>query len=263
MTAKRGTLWKTSWRRQKPVVTPNPLPMWFFTNFGGFSPNPFARYAFPNPSPATGEFGPPFWVGMVTAYQPASLVGNTIAAFAGSGGLPGRWLLQTNMVNPNDAAVSVVSVGGNVLMNASAPTLNATYRAVVMLATFVTSGGVTTGRLWVDGNPVVVDTSPTPLPIAAIIEMFARTTGYIHGWAGGNVAPTNAEIQSWFFNTKNNQEIAEIPGKTLDRFSATSVQPAVPNPLPTLGTGQNMDYQVVIPPDPVAQNVFIPVSFGY
>lgn len=262
----RGMLWKTPWKRRKPVVTPYPVSMWFFTNFGvpgsGFFPN--SIYQFAALSPATGESGPPFWVGLVGAIAEPVPVGPDLSAYVGQGGSAntGNWGLgSTGSSASTDITTESYAAGASA--SYVSPSLGATVRAVVSLATFTSDGTNTTVRLWVDGFPVAQEVATIVPPAPGLVFMGASSPEYIHGWAGGNVLPTNDEIRAWFKATKANLEIAEIPGKTLDRFSATSVQPLAPNPLPTLGTGQSMSYVTPVGPDPGILNSYINVSFGY
>ena len=69
MTAKRGTLWKTSWRRQKTPVPQAPVPMWFFNNFQ-IDLTGRVWYQQPSGSPGIGDAtGGSFWAGMIAAFQ--------------------------------------------------------------------------------------------------------------------------------------------------------------------------------------------------
>lgn len=274
MTAKRGMQWKTPWRRQKTPVGQAPVDVWFFANFGPPVGAPQARYRFPLAVPAPGDGAAPFWIGIMFAATLSTVSVEQVRAFvsraaAGAGfSLFGTW----PVLGPDPRPLRVT---GSVMASATplttdVPQVGAETRAVVAL---LVVEPFDTGRretLWVDGNPVASKTDPLPYATAAgtLLTMAAETALVginigINGWAGGNFLPTDQEIRDWFGSTRANLAVAEIPTKTSDRFTATSVAPAVPAVLPNLAGGQNMDYVVTLAPDPVVVNTLIPVTFNY
>lgn len=274
MTAKRGTLWKTSWRRQKTPVGQAPVEAWFFSNFGPPVGAPQARYRFPLAVPATGDGVAPFWVGIMFAANLTTVSVEAVRAFvsragAGTGySLLGQW--PVTGPDPRPLRVIGQTMSEPVPLFTDVPQVGAETRAVVAL---MVVEPFDTGRretLYVDGFPVSSQTDPiayaaavgTLLTMAAETSLAGINIG-INGWAGGNFLPTSQEIEDWFGSTRANLAVAEIPGKTSDRFTATSVAPAVPAVLPNLAGGQSMDYVVTLPPDPVVVNTLIPVTFNY
>lgn len=269
MTRLRGMLWKTPWKRNRPEVASVPVPMWFFTRFGpsgnGFTPN--SDYRMPAPSPVPGDSGAPFWIGTIGLADIAGAPGITNQYAGASSGF--NWGVASQFLRSfaGDPGVLSGEGGTGIGLSAQVPVLGASLRAVVTLITSVPDGfGNNTTRLYVDGVFKSQVTGPYVFA-PGILSMgtpnvFGAQPG-IHGWAGGNALPTPAEIQQWFLSSRYNLEIAAIPGKTSDRFSATSVAPAVPAVLPNLAGGQVMNYTVNVLPDPGALNLLVNVTFGY
>jgi hypothetical protein len=123
-------------------------------------------------------------------------------------------------------------------------------------------------NLWVDN--LLADSVLLDLPYVAGADKFFIDPNRlaINGVAGGPVAITEAEVRQWFADTKANNETAAIPGKvgpidkTTDRWTATNVQPLVPNPLPNMLTGQDLDYVIQLGA-PLPDNALLPVAYGY
>jgi hypothetical protein len=266
-------LWKTPWKRNRVPVASVPVPMWFFTNFGSTGILPGSAYEFPAPSPSPGDAASPFWVGMIGAMDLAAAKLNNVSIHESlvSRGTPGSWSLR-------DAMASVGGLISFLEARASAagtsfiqpvPQIGADIRAIVSLLTVEPDGlGNDILSFYVDGSLVLQQIgSYSPLPnlvrMRTVEQVGVVPQPYVHGWAGGNALPTVDEIKQWFFDSRYNMEIAAIPGKTSDRFSATSVQPTAPGVLPNLAGGQVMNYVVDTPPDPVAQNVLLNVTFAY
>lgn len=268
MTRLRGMIWKTPWSRKRTPVASVPVPMWFFSNFGagGSGVIPNSTYHFAAAAPAPGATGIPFWVGQVSAFDvtQVGLVQSQVG-FVNRGWENIGRLLSFNSANSLETEVQA---GPSLLEQP--PTLGATLRAIVSLMTVEPVGPDTQLSLYVDGTLRKSFVFPgTYMPPVALLNMaaFSLPTDpvppYIHGWAGGGSVPTVEEIQQWFLDTRYNTEVADIPGKTTDRISATSVAPLAPPVLPNLAGGQPMTYVVPVPPDPVAINSLINVTFAY
>jgi len=181
------------------------------------------------------------------------------------------WLLRDNMASFGGVIflLDTIASAASASFIQPVPQIGADIRAIVSLLTVEPDGlGNDIISFYVDGS-LVLQQIGSYSPIPSFVRM--RTVNqagdvpqpYVHGWAGGNALPTVDEIEQWFFDSRYNMEIAAIPGKTSDRFSATSVQPTAPGVLPNLAGGQVMNYVVDNPPDPVAQNVLLNVTFAY
>lgn len=270
MTRLRGMLWKTPWKRNRPEVASVPVPMWFFSRFGrtgGIFPS--SEYQTPASSPAPGDGLPPFWIGMIGAFDLA-LARQTI--------VPGQnvfvrrgWVMRdfmSSIVGSVNALEARGQAGTTSIVQSFVPQIGADIRAIVSLMTVEPDGANVKTSLYVDGvlfaqQVGAYTASPFQVVMSGEEVETSSPQPYIHGWAGGNALPTLAEIQQWFLDSRYNLEIAAIPGKTSDRFSATSVAPAAPAALPNLAGGQVMNYVVNVPPDPVALNTLLNVTFAY
>jgi len=267
MTAKHGTQWKTSWRRQKPNAV-SQYPMWFFNSFGvNLNGAPKAQYQMSDP--ATGDGVAPFWVGLVAAVDVAIGPNESYTGFVGR---TARWNVGAGNGGSGIRANGTTVAGGSSTDHIWASGAN--IRAVVVLMTVEPnpSGPGSVTKIYIDSKAPLVDVDPatyTPGPptlttfLTRVQPAVPLVGAYINGWAGGNFALTTAEIGQWFADVRANLETAAIPGKTSDRFSATSVAPTRPAVLPNLAGGGPMTYAVTQVPDPVALNTLVPVTFAY
>lgn len=263
---KSGMIWKTPWKKRSPALASAPVPMWFFTNFKDDLGS--SSYEFPNPSPCPGDGAGPFWAGMIAAFDLSNL--NSLPLAFQDALVRGQgWNLRDEASKPTGGSLSLIASGAAGFgVSASVPELGATYRAIVSLITSEPDGlGNNITKLYVDG---VYKTQVTLPYVPAGIPMFMGSgpspqiggNFLLHGWAGGNATLTSAEIQQWFLDSRYNLEIAQVPSKTSDRITATSVAPLAPPALPNLAGGQPMLY-VAGTPDPVVFNTQLDVTFAY
>lgn len=248
MTAKRGTLWKTSWRRQKPAVPQAPVSMWFFNNFQvDFTGRVW--YQQPLDTPTVGDVaGGSFWAGMIGASGPVFGAG-----IKRSEAPPDfddwRVLDQDSSLFTPPVVTEGLSSGGLSEsqfepiqpLGVTPPVL----RAIVTLMVVEDLGdGTRRQDLWVDG--LLRQSTIFAGIYNAKAGRFGTAMpgdGYLNSWAGGNVVPTADEIRTWFSASRYASPFPaaqSIPGKTLDRFDAGAVPGAVPSPLLNLDSGQDM-----------------------
>jgi len=276
MTAKRGTQWKTSWRRQKPGLGTAPQPMWFFGRFSLFPNLTGAQYDYEQALPASiGDTAPPFWIGSISA---SSLPGLTGLASISRGIHPGSPDWKSNL--EYSPTVGVESIGRvetsqiiqqvPVLNGHAPPALQAVVQMLVVepyTNPVFPFGPGFVAKLWVDGSLRQTEISLLPYNPNGAGRLFIRPLlGFINSMAGGNALPTDAEIRTWFSATRYALPFPaaqEIPGKTLDRYDAALTPGVVPAILVNQSTGQNADLTVVsgIPPAPL--NLLVDTTFGY
>lgn len=204
---------------------------------------------------------------MIAAFDLASVssdpVVNMDALVLGQG-----WNLRDFVQKPSGGEISI-NAGGAAGFGISAEVspLGADFRSIVSLITCVPDGlGNNVLKLYVDGvykSQVTLPYVSSGNPMRMGTPNVLGKNPLVHGWVGGNSLLTNSEIKQWFISSRYNLEIAEIPGKTSDRITATSVAPLAPATLPNLAGGQSMDYVVNVLPDPVVRNVLVPVTFAY
>jgi hypothetical protein len=270
MTAKHGTQWKTSWRRQKPSIgAGQPVPMWFFRNNGG---GPFSSFVFRQPltTPSVGDGAPPFWVGMIAGSDPsvAPLPSTESAGVFRTS----AWQLFLNHSSPASGLPAELSVTGEAIASSDAilvdplspPLSPITLRAVVamLVVTPVVGGNLET--LWIDGSVRRQSFVALPYVPGNGLNVFDPGRLYLNSMAGGNALPTAAEIKAWFSATRYASPFPAaqpIPGKTLDRYDAGATPAVVPNPLVNLAGGQNAP--LVLQNVPVPANLLVPATFGY
>lgn len=245
MSWKKGTQWKSSWNRARQIAPGSQFEqMWFMNLADG--------YQAANPAPFPFQ-GTTFWMGLVTkqfgtvegitvfseisqqllgsgiyyrhysTYTPTTLFPYyTEAAALDSGGSPENNYPASKYLN------SGVTLGGSVL---------------VSLITVQPESLGSRVRVWMDGGLRYSEVVLAVVPAANKPRLFHTTTASgnhpFHGFAGGTVIPTDDEIYTWFQAVRSNLEIQEIPGKTTDLISATSVAPLAPALLPNGSTGQD------------------------
>jgi hypothetical protein len=273
MTAKRGTLWKTSWRRQKTPVPQAPVPMWFFNNFQ-IDLTGRVWYQQPLGAPGIGDTtGGSFWAGMIAA----SITGPSFGASIQRADSPPNfqdWRLRVTSLAPIDPLEfgAEGQSGGVVQASQSDPVsslgvISPVLRAIVtMLVVEDLGNGTRRQTLWVDGAVRVSGIFASPyLANAARRGAALPGDGFLNSWAGGNVLPTTDEIQEWFSASRYAlpaPSAQAIPGKTLDRFDAGAVPGTVPSPLVNLSVGQNM-LGVSEGVSPAFANTLFDASFAY
>jgi hypothetical protein len=249
MTAKRGTLWKTSWRRQKSAVPQAPTAMWFFNNFQ-VDLTGRVWYQQPLDTPAIGDTdGGSFWVGMIGAIGP-----NFGANIDRADSPPNNqsWQVSDQSFAPIDPAQMITAgfsagavSGVQIELVSSLGVISPALRAIVTLMVVEDLGnGTRRQTLWVDGSIRKQETFASPyVASAARFSTAMPGDGYLNSWAGGNAVPTTQEIKDWFQQSRYATPFPSaqpIPGKTLDRFDAGAVPGSVPSPLVNLSIGQNM-----------------------
>jgi hypothetical protein len=253
MTAKKGGLWKTAWNRGRGTGIPDPLgPMAFFQDFA--SPGNTARYSTLGPSTLATSL--PFWYAAVgMRYGPTQgPVSANPAFFQIKPGSVTDLVSAIGNLSGADTYVLPLAVPGDDFISASLVVVEASgllFRFRVHLDDQVSQRFDSTGPFVPATFPISI--SPGPLP------------GAFHGFAGGSVVPTIAEIKQWFTTLKTSLKIPEIPGKTTHRYSVASIPPAtVPPILPNIGSAgfaQDMTLSVVGAPTPA--NVLIPTRFAW
>ncbi len=253
MTAKKGTLWKTSWNRGRGTPNPDSVGnMAFFINFfGDFG---VARYQ----SAALSTLGTslPFWFAAV-----GSGVGGTFRA----GSISAGWDATVDGdVSPFEASfiAKVAPTFGNIHDEMIVP--GATFVEAVIVEVSAHGTGYRVRAFFENQQYQVVysDAAYVPMSGSVPIQLFPAESGAFHGGCGGNSALTGDEMRQWFLDLKSNLEIQPIPGKTTHLFTATSVFPLVPATLPNGAGAQNLDYTVVSD-QPVPTNVLVPVRFNW
>lgn len=245
MTWSKGSQWKTSWNRRRNLGLQRVQgQMWFFNLRE--SPDVW-RYIAPLASPFPFADAPPFWFGYVWRGPATNGAGMRFGEFPVlSDGIRGQGTTIVPAEGPN---VGRMEVGGDVSPALFVETPDLEYlpgEVVVVLGTVAqlsdpdqvnvrmfcnrTFVGQTTydGIYTPQSNPFFFDQLGIP------------NSPCVHGFVAGAGTPTGAQIAQWFDDTKANLEIAEIAGMTSDRWSATSVQPNVPDPLPNLAGGQDL-----------------------
>lgn len=272
MTAKRGTQWKTSWRRQKSGLGTAPQMMWFFSEFSS-SPSLMAAnqydYEQALATPTIGEGAPSFWIGSISA---ANLPGTTGLVSASRGLSPGSpdWASNLNWA-PTLGLGAVGRVEATQLLqqipvlNGYAPPARQAVVQMLVVEPYLTGFKAT---LWVDGNPRQTAVSLVAYNPNAAGRLFIRPLlGLFNSMAGGNVLPTDAEIRTWFTATRYASPFPaaqEIPGKTLDRYDAALTPGVTPAVLVNQVLGsQDADLTTygVNPPAPL--NLLVATTFGY
>lgn len=271
MTARRGTLWKTSWRRQKPAVPQAPVSMWFFNNFQvDLTGRVWYQQALDTPT-VGGTSGGSFWIGMIGA------IGPSFGANVERADTPPNnqdWQVIDQSFAPIDPDQMVTSGFSNGTTDAiqieqvsSLGVIPPVLRAIVtMMVVEDLGGGERRQTLWVDGVIRLSAIFASPYTARAAFKGTAMPgDGYLNSWAGGNIVPTPAEIQTWFSASRYvspSPSAQAIPGKTLDRFDAGAVPGATPSPLVNLSTGQNM-LSASEGVSPAFANTLFDASFAY
>jgi hypothetical protein len=281
MTAKRGTQWKTSWRRQKPSLGTAPQGMWWFANFGdGLGGESFFEQ--PATTPSIGDLAPPFWIGSIYGSSVPGAALNTQVARGVGAPLPTTpsWLSglfwDTSelraFVKSRASAFPFFPETEQVLAPLGAMASPALIRGVVQMlvveSILLPAPDFASLRLtlWVDGALRGTAISPGGTYIPSLGNLFVQPKlGFLNSMAGGNALPTTQEIQDWFANSRYALPFPSaqpIPGKTLDQYDAALVPGVVPAALTNLSGGQAAPLlSVGVPPVPV--NLFLPTTFGF
>lgn len=252
MTAKRGMLWKTAWRRQKPAVAQAPTEMWFFNNFQ-VDLTGRVWYQQPLDTPTIGDTdGGSFWIGTIAATGPEGQVFGPHVERSDNPPNSQDWQLIDQLQAPAEPAQMAVFGFSNGAVPAtqgidvsSLGVIPPVLRAIMSMMVVEDLGnGTRRQTLWVDG--VIQQQAIFGSAYDAQANRFGTALpgdGYLNSWAGGNAVPTNTEIKTWFSASRYASPFPaaqEIPGKTLDRFDAGAVPGATPSPLLNLSVGQNM-----------------------
>lgn len=261
MTAKRGTLWKTSWRRTGPALGSGRGPLWFFNNFIDANGTNFFEQAAPVPSIGSGA--PPFWVGAIMG----STCG-TVAEEAFTRRGAGVWnsRLAWTPSSP-EGTLQAQGIAAGLTESTDVPPYNSPLssfqlRAVVTLfAVEPVTGGLQT-TLWVDGTVRATEFTANPYVPGSFLLNIEPFTGLLNGVVGGNSLVTDAEVRAWFAATKAALAVQGIPGKTVDRYDAGFTPGLVPPSLLNLAGGQNAALTTAGTP-PVPANTLFQATFGY
>lgn len=283
---KRGTLWKTSWRRQRPSIGTAPQDVWWFANFGDAETGADeSYYQQPLVSPSIGETVPPFWIGAIFGSSlPAADLGTAITR-----GFPAplptvpSWTARLDYeffpppspsdLSPLEVTAFAAPSPGAELVSGALPHLGGSaspplVRAVVVMLVVepAPSGPGFQQSLWVDGALRAQGVSAVAYnPYIGGLLHVRPKFGFLNSMAGGNALPTTQEIQDWFQQSRYATPFPaaqQIPGKTLDQYDAASTPAVVPNPLVNLAGGQNAPLLSVGAP-PVPVNILVPTTFGY
>lgn len=251
MTAKKGSLWKTSWKRSG-VSPPAPIlgDMLFFQDFALGAD--IARYS-TSPNPSSLGLTLPYWFAQVG-----------LRSGHASNNIPGYTNFSANSDTDEVNAGALIGFGPAGL-TLSVPGDDNLSAAIVVVRPYVTPGPPATfyqvlvvldDQVSQTFTRLVPYTPPTdPLSIQP-----GQLPGAIHGLAGGPYDLTPDEIHQWFTDLKANLAIQPIPGKTSHLYSAASVV-GVPAVLPnggSAGAAQDMNLSVTGAP-PAPQNSPIPV----
>lgn len=246
MTWSKGSQWKTSWSRRGHLgIQRISGQMWFFNLRQ--SPDVW-RYIAPLASPFPFADPPPFWFGYV--WRGANAVNGAGMRFGESpqaaDGVRGEGI---SVVPANDPSVGRMETGGYFAPSLFVDTPSLEYlpgQVVVVLGTVtqLTVPNQVNVKMFVDrtfAGQATYDGVYGPQTSPFFFEQVGiPNSPCVHGFVAGAGTPSGEQIAQWFDDTKANLEIAEIAGMTTDRWSATSAQPAVPNPLPNLATGQDL-----------------------
>jgi len=263
MTAKRGTLWKTSWRRQKPAIGAGQrVPMWFFSGFTvGQNGQAFQQ---PLTSPSIGDVAPPFWVGtiqgndLLSATATSSIVGRGTAWFEFL-----EWKPTSNLLQVNTGATTSMNPAVSQL---NPPLSPIQVRAVVQMLVVEPYLAGFRATLWIDGAVRASTVSAVAYVPGASLLGIEPSKGLFNSLAGGNALPTTQEIQDWFSATRYAPQPAAqaIPGKTSDRYDAGITPGVVPDPLINQAGGQAAPLVPFgLPPPPLPANILLDATFGY
>lgn len=251
MTASKGMLWKTAWRRRTGgFALQEPVDMWLFN----------AQYKTPLPAPSFAANPAPFWYGMVGLSQCffySSAANGFSEGFQPAAFDPqvGPNLFIQTAVEPG-VVEDMFMLGGPNAQPAVQPLTWDLQTITVMLVTVTPFGGGYSVALWVDGGFAASWSSPVPYaPSTVPVSMDGLA---INGATGGPGTPTQGQISTWFTGVKTSLQTVAIPGMTSDLWNATSVAPATPPVLPNLAGGQVMNLQ----PGP-ATNTLTSVRFNY
>lgn len=253
MTTIRGSQWKTSWNRRRNygIQGVQPQSMWFFNLRE--SPDVW-RYIAPLASPFPLADAPPFWFGYVWKgnQQDAGMRYGQHPVEAT--GIRGHGVSIVHGVGPtippsqDPASIGRIEAGGDVVPALNNDTVDVEYLLgqVVVVAVTVEALPDSEVRVRQYANRLFIGQATYAGPYDPQVNPFffdqlgTPNSPCVHGFVAGPGTPTGAQLARWFDDTKVNLEIAEIAGMTSDRWSATSAQPNVPDPLPNLSTGQDL-----------------------
>jgi hypothetical protein len=255
MTAKKGSLWKTSWNRGRGTPAPPKLGnMSFFTDFA--EDGVLGSAAYIGSAPSTLADGLPFWFAVV------GIDTDTTKSCTASPGFG-----PVRATSSETALASSALIGGElVLVGADAPVAAPSpYVCPVLYLVRPVGSGFSIRTIVSKGliSEYTVSTdvfTPATFPVS-----IAPSIGGIHGLAGGPFALTPDEITAWFDTLKSTLKIPEIPGKTTNLYSAESVAGTVPAVLPNLGSAgaaQDLDY-TVLSGAPPSTNQLLSAYFTY
>lgn len=249
MTASKGMLWKTAWRRRTGgFVQQPPVDMWFLST----------KYKAASAAPAFTQGPVPFWYGF-------------IGLGSGGGNQP---IVDAQVVDTNGIFIEFEDILGEndvfLLFNVNPTngfdrTLNETVNPLVpyVPGTTPTVGFVyvyqdpanpaqNLFQIWVDGQWIATQSGP---PYVAATNGILLE-GLYNGLVGGVGSLTQQDIVNWFANVKQQKQIVPAPGMT-DIWSATAVAPAAPAVLPNGGSGQALNQTVA------GTNTLFSVVFNY
>jgi hypothetical protein len=280
MTARRGTLWKTSWRQQTSSLGTAEQQMWWFANFGEFTQGGEFYYQQPLVTPAIGDVAPPFWVGAIFGTTAPAIFLDTIIQRALGVPQPSTPSWDIGIVwDPNSLPNLIANAHADNLVAPLAVSLStpldplganpappALIRAVVMmLVVEPDAGGGFRETLWVDGNARQTSISVSAYDPSAGPTWLQPKLGFLNSMAGGNALPTTQEIKDWFSASRYASPFPaaqQIPGKTMDQYDAGNTPGVVPNPLVNLAGGQNAAL-ISLDAPPVPVNLFVQTTFAY
>jgi len=236
-------LWKSGWKRRSGGFAQQPpVGMWFLN----------ATYNATAASPSFTHGPPPFWFGFVALGSGPSSVDAQVVNTSGifieyedqSIDIDNEFTIVN--VNPTNA------IDGLLLTDPANPSA----RSVGVLQPYLPGVTVTVGlvsvypnpsapgsvfQVWIDGLPLQNNPYSSlsgPTYVAATRPLTIQ--GIFNGLVGGTGHLTQSDIQDWFANVKQQQQVVAAPGMT-DLWSATAVEPAAPGVLPNGGTGQSLN----------------------
>lgn len=250
MTASKGMLWKTAWKRRTGGFAQQPpVDMWFI----------HATYKAAAAAPSFTQGPVPFWFGFIGLGTP------------GGGSHP---IVDAQVVDTNGIFIEYEDIVGEsdefLIFNVN-PTngFNETLRDTVdPLVPYVSGVTPTVGfvyvyqdpsnpaqnlfQIWVDGQWIATQSGP---PYVAATNGILLE-GLFNGLVGGVGSLTQQDIVNWFSNVKQQLQVVPAPGMT-DIWSATAVAPVAPAVFPNGGSGQSLNQTVP------GTNTLLPVIFNY
>lgn len=281
MTATKGMIWKTPWRRRTGgLVNQPPVDMWFFDLSGGAEPAQDSwEYVSPAPLPSFASGPGPFWLGLVCRIGGVDPAAGNFQGILSQRDVGVGFRIELDAIRTSQLALGDTENGTYSLLVGNAgslsgfftgppgPVLQYDWECVTVFFARVTPGVNTQAEGWLDnvylGSSGSGPYVPANQPIRLSGGIYTANGPTVHGAVGGTGVVTDAQVAQWFSDVKAGAQIVGIPGQTTDLWSAAAVQPLAPNPLPNLAGGQVLNLTAIGTPIGPPSNVLVPVSFNY